>query len=209
MYYLENGQEVNLDKILTDENGKTLYLVTPIFSGEAMRVSGGGGYHHEICVDYEHEAPQIVVNKVFEQAPTEKLEKRYAEILKNIEAMNLALGFAKKEHDNFVNQTNKLSTTQNQLELNIKSLNQTKDNLHESINKYVENRNNLIKVVEELKLTANSLKSDETTITIKKEDYASLQKRDFKLQCLENGGVDNWEWYGESLNAYNEKYEES
>lgn len=209
MYYLENGQEVNLDKVLTDEKGKTLYLVTPIFSGEAMRGNCDSGFHSENCIDYEHEAPQIVVNKIFEQAPTEKLEKKYAEILKSIEAINLALGFAKKEHDNFVNQINKLSIAQNKLELNIKSLNQTKDHLHESINKYVENRNSLIKVVEELELTANGLKSNETTITIKKEDYASLQKRDFMLQCLENCGVDNWHWYDESLNAYNEKYGEN
>jgi len=43
---------------------------------------------------------------------------------------------------------------------------------------------------------------------VKKDDYAHLLKRDFRLECLENGGVDNWEWYGESLNAYNEKYGE-
>jgi len=42
--YLENGQEVNLDKALTDENDKTMYLVTQIYIGETFRVSGAGGY---------------------------------------------------------------------------------------------------------------------------------------------------------------------
>jgi hypothetical protein len=35
--------------------------------------------------------------------------------------------------------------------------------------------------------------------TISKEEYEELLDRDRKLTALENGGVDNWEWYDESL----------
>lgn len=28
---------------------------------------------------------------------------------------------------------------------------------------------------------------------------ASLLRKEWKLAALENGGVDNWDWYGESL----------
>lgn len=35
--------------------------------------------------------------------------------------------------------------------------------------------------------------------TISKEEYEELLERDRKLSALEAGGVDNWEWYGESL----------
>jgi hypothetical protein len=42
------------------------------------------------------------------------------------------------------------------------------------------------------------------TIVITKEEYELLLKRDFKLSCLEDGGVDNWEWYSESLEPYYE-----
>lgn len=39
-----------------------------------------------------------------------------------------------------------------------------------------------------------------------------LYDRDFKLSCLEDGGVDNWEWYSESLKDYwgeeEEEYED-
>lgn len=35
-------------------------------------------------------------------------------------------------------------------------------------------------------------------IDITKNMYEKLIKRDYILTCLENGGVDNWEWYGES-----------
>jgi hypothetical protein len=42
------------------------------------------------------------------------------------------------------------------------------------------------------------------TIVITKEEYERLLKRDFKLDCLEDGGVDNWEWCSESLEPYYE-----
>jgi len=37
------------------------------------------------------------------------------------------------------------------------------------------------------------------TITITLAEYNSLKDAYFKLSCLEIGGVDNWEWYSESL----------
>lgn len=40
------------------------------------------------------------------------------------------------------------------------------------------------------------------------EKIEELLDRDFKLRCLENGGVDNWDWYGESLEEYWESKEE-
>lgn len=37
---------------------------------------------------------------------------------------------------------------------------------------------------------------------ITKSEYDELIKRDEILSALENGGVDNWEWYGESIKQY-------
>lgn len=45
-------------------------------------------------------------------------------------------------------------------------------------------------------------------VTISKEEYEQLKRDSYKLACLEAGGVDNWEWYGESLQVYWEKYHE-
>lgn len=41
-------------------------------------------------------------------------------------------------------------------------------------------------------------------LTINK--YKELESDSFKLQCLENGGVDNWQWYSESLTEWYKKY---
>lgn len=43
-------------------------------------------------------------------------------------------------------------------------------------------------------------------IIIPKNEFASLLRDSDKLSRLECGGVDNWDWYGESLN--DSSYEE-
>jgi len=40
----------------------------------------------------------------------------------------------------------------------------------------------------------------EGKVTITKNEYCNLRKSSLRLNLLENGGVDNWEWYGEALN---------
>jgi formylmethanofuran dehydrogenase subunit E len=40
------------------------------------------------------------------------------------------------------------------------------------------------------------------TVTIPKKEYDALLKSQEKLNALEAGGVDNWEWYGESMMNY-------
>lgn len=40
-----------------------------------------------------------------------------------------------------------------------------------------------------------------STITISKKEYRELLKDSEWRLRLEGGGVDNWDWYGESLNS--------
>lgn len=42
----------------------------------------------------------------------------------------------------------------------------------------------------------------EETVTLTKKEYWELRRSAFKLDCLEAGGVDNWDWYDESLKDY-------
>lgn len=41
--------------------------------------------------------------------------------------------------------------------------------------------------------------SDVEMITITPSHYSKLKQAAKKLACLEAGGVDNWDWYSESL----------
>lgn len=40
------------------------------------------------------------------------------------------------------------------------------------------------------------------TVTITLSEYNSLKRDSEMLDALEAGGVDNWEWYGESLSDF-------
>lgn len=44
--------------------------------------------------------------------------------------------------------------------------------------------------------------SSEKTVTISKSIYDELVLRGFKLQCLENHGVDNWCGYDDAMQEY-------
>ena len=39
-------------------------------------------------------------------------------------------------------------------------------------------------------------------VNISQKELDELRDSQHKLNCLEQGGVDNWEWYGESLKGY-------
>lgn len=45
----------------------------------------------------------------------------------------------------------------------------------------------------------------EATITISKEEYKRLRKDALFLQCLKNGGVDNWDWYDHAQEDFDEE----
>ncbi len=45
----------------------------------------------------------------------------------------------------------------------------------------------------------------EDTITITKKEYYDLRCDAAKLDMLDAGGVDNWEWHDESLNPKDEQ----
>lgn len=46
---------------------------------------------------------------------------------------------------------------------------------------------------------------DKGVIQLAKE-IKQLRQRDYMLECLESGGVDNWDWYSESLKPYYKRY---
>lgn len=40
------------------------------------------------------------------------------------------------------------------------------------------------------------------TVTLSRKEYENLIADSVTLECLNAGGVDNWEWYGESMTDY-------
>ncbi len=43
---------------------------------------------------------------------------------------------------------------------------------------------------------------NDVTVTISKQEYVNLKDCQLQLLALERGGVDNWEWYEDSMEGY-------
>jgi len=208
MYYLENGQEVYISSCATTSDGRDAFMVTPFYEGEAMQASGDGGSHHEISMMYEHEGLETLVFEIFKAAPTEKLDSRYAAKLKDIEHLSLSVGILK------LNSTD-LNSAKSKLAMEIKIVEETLLGSRRKLDEAQEALSALDSMVSEkrqkLSILEDSicdLKAEDVSSLVSKTELQRLNKRDFKLDCLEAGGVDNWEWYDESLEAFRKRYPE-
>jgi hypothetical protein len=206
-YYLENGEEVCLDNVVRDSNGVAFYLVTPFYEGEAMAVSGDGGFHREIACPYEFEAEQRLVKAIFSVAPVAKIDEQIKKRTDDLNALGLAYG--------------KVLDLKEKAQSELRRAEQLVKEFIASNKKTCEEKELLASSLEELQEKVNEkrqelsvLEDSVSTSTIDSEGYAGvetkelarLRARDFELQCLEAGGVDNWDWYSESLKEYCKRY---
>lgn len=205
-YYLENGQVVILDVCATTHDKKPAFMVTPFYEGETMTVSGDGGSHHEYSADYEHEGELTLVKSIFKVAPMERLDETYKTKLMRIESLAVSfgeiqklLGLAHVKKAGIEREIELLSKTCKRLKENDLQAREMLDSTIELVNK---KRNEL----SDLEDSIGDFIGTEKETAINKTELQRLNKRDFELQCLENGGVDNWEWYSESLKDFNKRY---
>jgi uncharacterized phage infection (PIP) family protein YhgE len=212
--YLTNGQQVIMDKEVVDENGKILYVVIPLWKGTMYRFYDAGGEHGEVSIDYEHEGDPIVVEKIFEIPPVEKLDKTIEEkeslIKKLVESIG-SLSLLEKEKSNNIKKLETSVITQEQLINNKKTqLEKVKDEIQkakEELNciilekeKETEKLADYQRKVAHIAVKHASLKTeDEAKNYISSERLKYLEDRNYKLSLLEQGGVDNWSHYEDAL----------
>lgn len=91
-YYLVTGQCVALVSAVTDSDGNEFFSVTPFYEGETMMVSGAGGSHREHTAGYKCEGEMVIVDKIFQNAPIEKLCSQYKKSLEKIQTSAQTFG---------------------------------------------------------------------------------------------------------------------
>ena len=116
--------------------------------------------------------------------------------------------YKKKYEDSFGKDvTNALNLAEEDIidEIKFETIDKLYSNLYSDIQNQVKSKinNSISELINAI--TGNSIKVKNTKNTITKEEYDELIHRDEILTALENGGVDNWEWYGESLSNYFDK----
>lgn len=213
--YLVDGQKVFLNKTLTDQNGKTMYLVTPIFEGVAFK------FHpmEESSIDYEHEDNEIIVDKIFEKPPTKKIDKiiesKELEIRKITEAIGVLSITIKELENKSATLTQSISSKEfilEQMERTLASKQGEINDRHkkvESLIKDIQSQKDLLKKYEDkvafIAIKVASLDEESSSKTmIDNDELKLLMERDHKLHLLETAGVDNWDGYSVVLNEGDE-----
>jgi hypothetical protein len=64
-----------------------------------------------------------------------------------------------------------------------------------------------VNLLGELDYPQESPQENQNSVTISESRLRELEKAEAMLQALEAGGVDNWQWYEDSLEEYWEKWE--
>ena len=207
-YHLENGQEVIVNSCAVTSDGKHAFMVVPLYEGEAMQVSGDGGYHHEYTMDYEHEGMEMLVRSIFVEPPVEKLQEKYKASLSEIESLSLSVGLLISSKTNLSQDVFKLGKAKEAAAKEFLEAESKKQNMNAKVDALDSAISESRQKLSELEDSIGDLKPEDVSSLVSKKELQRLNKRDFKMDCLEAGGIDNWEWYDESLKDYRERYPE-
>lgn len=209
-YYNEYGEEIILESVLKDKgDGSTRYLVTPFFEGTTMTYSGAGGEHWDAECPYEHLGEPRVINAIFKEAPTFKVSRRLVAIGEACGVIKLAVDDLEKRREKVNEQVLSLSDS-------YRKLSNKNTEITDKINKKTSELDEVTAKVRQARQKLSELEDKTSQITpgcfgnaaISQDELAELRKRSFKLQCLEDGKVHNWEWHDDSLEPYFKRYPE-
>lgn len=189
-YFLLDGTVVVLDDYMVCSDGTFKFLVRPKFAGETIGISGEGGYHHEFNIEYEEYGSQTIVDKIFDSYRKTKFFTEKEELLKETIAL-------KKECQQLSKEKTLLTKDLEEL----KQLYIDFDNDKKLHTELIQKVTTLGKKLQELEKEI-TIKTEANSIIADQKKIKYLLKRDEKLTLLENGGVDNWEWYEESLKEF-------
>jgi len=183
-----NGIKLGVQKEITDE------LVGEIYDNGIRQLKENiFGYREER--DIVEDIKKTIVDKISDKLYNEVFKDKYEQIKAKVdESVNVAI---KKIQNNIGNIT---SNAENKI------INACIDKLfyqyEDRVKKQVQTHG--VELFEKLLNGSNDTKtlsniSSDKYATIDKGEYDMLKSRDRRLTALENGGVDNWEWYGDAL----------
>ena len=194
--FLENGEVVVLDNCARTNAGQEVFLVIPIYVGEAMSADCNGGSHNEILTNYEHKGAAILVSNIFKYPPA----------IKRLEALSMAIAALSAEQQ-------KRSAECKRIKKLITVEKATLEFAKSDAKKNAEKVKSLLTEIEHKRAELSehedsiaALTNKENAVLISKKELSDLNKSSFMLNCLRSGGVDNWEWYDESMKDFHERY---
>lgn len=183
-----NGIKLGVQKEITDE------LVDRIYENGIRQLKENiFGYRQER--DIVEDIKKTIVDKISDKLYNEVFNDKYEQIKAKVdESVNLSIA---KIQNNINNTT---ANAENKI------INACVDKLYYGYEDRVKKQVQIhgVQLFEKLLNGSNNTKtlsniSSDKYTTIDKSEYDMLKSRDKELTALENGGVDNWQWYEEAL----------
>jgi hypothetical protein len=199
-YHLLSGQVVSLiDWAFLD--GSMKYLVSPFYEGDALSVSGAGGEHTEWNTPYEVEGEDILVTSIYKSEVPEVISKSHDDLLESITTL-------KTEYNSSCNKLSAINKDINRDKLIIENITgEIYFLLNEESNTVTRLMQSLKDVNKQyliLKEQSDDLQGIGKTDAEKRLEH--LEEIEYKMQCLEAAGLDNWVGYDYALDEFNKVY---
>lgn len=200
-YYNSFGEQVLLDEVVTTKDGKAKYIVTPLYEGEAIEMVCYGDSPTERVIPYEEQGEQRIVAAIYEDEPVAKLGEKAKAAAVRLEAIATTVGLLKESEKELKRSTVKLLKEEKEHAAHAEAAKSKKEAAEKALAKVLEQVDNARQRLSELEDAAEAHEMGDLN-----NELARLRKREFELKCLEAGGVDDWEWYGDSLEDYRKRY---
>lgn len=204
-YYTRSGQEVILNDWAMGQNGP-VFLVSRFYEGETMEARLYPEGHTEISMPYEHEGEIEPVNELFKDSPVFIVEEKYKQKAEEVSALCQSIGKLADVIKNSKKELQELTHIDKTLTAQVKNKESVLSELKNKIETSRENLNEKISQISNAEDRLGDLNQSGDTVLISKDELGELRKDQYKLRSLEVGGVDNWEWFDESLNDYRKRY---
>lgn len=205
-YYNSNGEQVFLNEVLINQNGDVRFLVVPIFEGEAMDARLYPGGHTEVMTPYTHEAMPVVIDAIYKDEPVPLLGEKITEAISRLTSIAEATGDLILREKELKVTFSKMVGVEKEKSKQIDELDKQIETKNELLANKMERLVEVKQKISELEDIACHGIIPGRDITISQDELVKLRKSFFKLECLDAGGVDNWEWYDESMEKYFERY---
>lgn len=204
-YYTRRGEVVVLHDWAEGQNGP-MFVVTKFYEGEAMEGALHPSGHTELTMPYEVDGEKEIVNEIFKEAPIFAMDEEYKKESEKVLALTRSIGFLSESINNLKSDERKLERGIKESEKSFLQSQDKLNNILSSIEKASEKLDGKTQQISEAEDRLGDLVTETGTVNINRDELGDLRKDQFKLQCLDAGGVDGWEWYDESLKKFRDRY---
>lgn len=206
IYHNSMGEIVSLVEVLTNQDGKSRFLVVPIFEGETMDVKLYPGGHTEVTASYTHEAMPVIIDAIYKDEPIPLLGDKFASEVNRITSIAETTGELIRREKELSIKLSKMLRNEEEKSKQIDELDKKIETKTELLASKTAEFAEIKQKINELEDSVGEAGATADTINIQVVELLRLRKMAHLVTCLEAEGVDNWNGYEYAIERYRERY---